>query len=53
MNTLIELIHIYRFKEIESKIDEFIEDSYYMRKVIELHTVKIGRLEVRYKNNDR
>jgi hypothetical protein len=24
-----------------------------MRKVIELHTVKIGRLEVRYKNNDR
>jgi formyltetrahydrofolate synthetase len=42
-----------RFAEIEKKIDEFFEEIYYMRKVAELHTVKIGRLEVRYKNEDR
>jgi chromosome segregation ATPase len=41
-----------RFGEIDSKLDEFFEEIYYMRKVAELHTVKIGRLEVRYKNKD-
>jgi hypothetical protein len=42
-----------RFAEVEVKLDEFFEEIYYMRKVAELHTVKIGRLEVRYNNEDR
>jgi hypothetical protein len=42
-----------RFAEVESKIDNFFEEIYNIRKLTELHTVKIGRLEVRYKNNDR
>lgn len=41
-----------RFAELEKKVDEFFEEIYYMRKVAELHTVKIGRLEVRYKNEN-
>ena len=41
-----------RFIETDSKIDEVLEETNFMRKLGELHTIKIGRLETNYKTRN-
>jgi peptidoglycan hydrolase CwlO-like protein len=41
-----------RFLETDSKIGEVLEEVNFMRKLGELHTVKIGRLETNYKSRN-
>jgi hypothetical protein len=42
-----------RFAEIEKKIDVSLEETNTLRKVSQLHTIKIGRIETGYNLKDK
>ena len=42
-----------RFAEVERKLDNFFEELDTIRKVSQIHTIKIGRIETGYKYKDR